>query len=372
MKFKKRLFSLLFALLVIPNSLLIVYTVTHSFDWEIGAALALSVILSIVSVILFQKVFAEKEMAAIESNDFEIESQPMMEQDHAMNEFVSALTAFSKSMGGMTGISEDILKGANIQSENVDKSTSAIIDISSGIEQIAVNATNVSHLSKTTSEEALEGFKVIETVIGKMNSIHQKVDHLYETIMDLSNYSSEISQIVNTISEIASNTNLLALNAAIEAARAGEHGKGFAVVSNEVRKLSEEAANSTKKIIDIVSTIQEKVSKSVELTNEGKVEVENGIHAVSNAKHSFEVIQREINHVSEQIIDVSAAVQELSAGSQEISNITEFTKKVQIGGVNKISELTEKVKQLMDEITVIIGKADELVDRKESHSVDGN
>jgi methyl-accepting chemotaxis protein len=131
----------------------------------------------------------------------------------------------------------------------------------------------------------------------------------------------EVSVMVEAISAIAEETNLLALNAAIEAARAGEHGKGFAVVSEEVKKLAEQSADSAKSIQNTVSKVQEAFKKLSDNSNEVlgfiNTDVTNQFNEfISSGEYYYENAEK-ISKISEDIAGMSenlnAAIQQIDA-----------------------------------------------------------
>ena len=296
--------------LIIPNALTLSFLLIGGPDLLLYVSVILSVLLLIVSYVFLQKenkkasVVIQNEIEPLDSNHSTESLELLKSQIHTLN---IAFSDLKSNMDQVKTISSNILQGAVIQTENVEKSTSAMNEISKSIQQIAVSTELVSSNSRITAETAEDGFKSIETAIEQMGAIQQYVENLSTVITELAHQSNEIGQIVGTISDVASQTNLLALNAAIEAARAGERGKGFAVVADEVKKLSEQSASATKRIINIVSSIQENVDKSVHFMTEGKVEVKNGIQIVNHAKQAFEKIQVNVNDVSGQIMEVAAS-----------------------------------------------------------------
>lgn len=91
----------------------------------------------------------------------------------------------------------------------------------------------------------------------KKNSVI--IDKLSSGVDTTHNMVERINQKTTELRSLQSKQNILALNASIEAARAGEKGAGFAVVAQEVRKLSEQSAHVNTEIEEIVKNISQAV-----------------------------------------------------------------------------------------------------------------
>ena len=158
----------------------------------------------------------------------------------------------------------------------------------------------------TETEELLTYF--VEGVV----STSKDSMYLMHRLDDMSERVDAVFALLGDVRDIASQTNLLALNAAIEAARAGEAGRGFAVVADEVRKLSKksddfsaEINETTQGIKDALDSAGEVVHRvvsadmSVAINSKKKVSDMSHVMAALNAK-TGEVIA-ETGDVSEQI-----------------------------------------------------------------------
>ncbi len=279
---------------------------------------------------------SSEQMAA-----FSVELSASAEQTNEASEHIASVTL-------------EVASGSDDQVSTIIETSNVVNHMVQNVQTIAKSSTNVSEATTQANQLAIDGNDIIQTAVLQMNSIQTSIGGLSDVISGLGERSNEIGQIVEVITSIAAQTNLLALNAAIEAARAGEHGKGFAVVSEEVRKLAEESSASAQKISNLITRIQAETNKAVDSMEFTTNEVKTGIDNVNIAGESFEKIQHAINEVSVQIQEVSFSVQQMVAGADQMTKSMEQINEIaqsSAEGTQNISAATEEQLASMQEIT---------------------
>lgn len=138
--------------------------------------------------------------------------------------------------------------------------------------------------------ELKQGITAIDHAEREILRTEQSSQRTKELTEFLNEKIKEIDNITVSINRIAAMTKMLALNAGIEAARAGEHGRGFSVVANEVRKLSEQSAEATTSIKEVIQAVQGLTDDLFNSVDEEGKSVEKTVTAMQEAKQSFHSI----------------------------------------------------------------------------------
>ena len=219
----------------------------------------------------------------------------------------------------------------------------------------------------STDKAVADGMKAIEIVASGEKSVQEAelvirnvtdtVKQIADSINELEVSSDKIGEITDTITGIASKTNLLALNAAIEAARAGQQGKGFTVLAEEIRKLSDGSNKAAREIRTLISEIQDKIQYAVDRIGDGVRSVDAGTEKIVVARSSILEVTGAIDNIVDTLKSTADAVRcskdntaVLAEAIDTMEDRNIFTE-VSSEGINEDLELQQKTIEEMEAMT---------------------
>jgi methyl-accepting chemotaxis protein len=218
---------------------------------------------------------------------------------------------------------EKVTELASEQSQSATRVAAVVQELAVSYSLVSESAANARAHAARSGETSKKSDLVVKKAEEDMRGIVDSVQASSQLVTRLGGQSSAISSIVEVIRDIANQTNLLALNAAIEAARAGEQGRGFAVVADEVRNLSERTAAATDQISSMIGTVVQDTNLVVTSMEEGRQRVSSGANATAEIAASLQEIQKGSSETLTIVCDIAQALDEQKSSGYNIAILME-------------------------------------------------
>lgn len=267
---------------------------------------------------------------------------------------------------------EMLAQGAGSQAKQAQEGSIKLSNLGREINNVSQKGNQIQLLMEKTNDAKNNGMNAINTLKERVKDYNKLKAFIAESIIDLNEKSFSISEITNTIKNITKQINLLSLNATIEAARAGESGKGFGIIANEIRNLSEQTTKSSSEIDYTVRQVQFSIQNVQKKIQELNVVLEQSNHASNQTIDAFgnidvsikeilneiQILLRDVSIMNQNknqailsIEEIAAITEESAASTQEVLASVE----TQSSSIEEIAQGADSLKNLAHNLKNLIG-----------------
>jgi methyl-accepting chemotaxis protein len=209
--------------------------------------------------------------------------------------------------------------GAREQATAMTEVATTISELMATSRQIADSAKRVSQIAGQTAAAARSGDTTVTKGHEAASTVRKQVDLIVDHMLALGKKSQQVGSVLDIVAELAEQTNILAINATIEAAGAGEAGRRFGVVADEIRKLADRVAGSTKEIRSMVDDVRTAVNTTVMATEAGSKAVDAGTTTVIEMASAFQQITTLVGTTTDAAREIELSTKQQATAVEQVN-----------------------------------------------------
>ena len=219
------------------------------------------------------------------------------------------------------------------------------------IHQVSDNAAILEKMATEATEATRAGQDVVDRAIDGMGKVRETTLQSERTMKHLSESGQEVNETLNAVTDLNTRMHLLALNAAIEAARTGEQGHGFVVVAQEIRTLSMNCAEASRRVGGYIRTMQQETAATAHSVGQNTQQVVDQTELVTQTGLTLDAIDNATARMASLVQNISTTADAQAQNSRHV-----------VHAVGEIRHMTSDINAHMRDMHQSLAHLTELTD----------